>query len=147
MNSTLKALMAATALVVGGEAVANERSPQPFGPVFVDSLRAQAQGTGGRTAHRTIAISAGPDRVFLPDSIRFVEASRSGGGRIEARFLEDRYEYVSVPMTVDGHVYMISMPQVIYISMYAETGSGSSNYNRGAWINGHVEARTIEFHH
>lgn len=147
MNCFLKAVTLVAALAASGAAVASERGAAPFGPIFVDSLRVQAAGTGGRTAHQVIELHAGEDRVFLPDSIKFKEASRSGGGRIEARFLEDRYVYVDVPMTIDGEQYVIPMPQTIYISMYAETGSGPGNYNRGGWINGHVTARTIEFDH
>lgn len=147
MKSVPKTVAMIAALSAGGTAMASERSAQAYGPQPVDSLRVQASGTSGRTAHQVIELHAGQDRVFLPDSIRFAEASRSGGGRVEARFLEDRYVYVDVPMIIDGEQYMIPMPQVIYISMYAESGSGLDNYNRGGWINGHVSARTIEFDH
>ncbi|MEM8823064.1 MAG: hypothetical protein AAGF30_05585 [Pseudomonadota bacterium] len=147
MNYLLKAVAIVAAFTASGAALASERSAQSFGPIFVDSLRVQAVGTSGRTAHKVIDLHAGEDRVFLPDSIKFTEASRSGGGRIEARFLEDRYVYANVTTTIDGEQYVIPMPQTIYISMYAETGSGPGNYNRGGWINGHVTARTIEIDH
>lgn len=147
MKMFFKALTTIAALGTGSMAMAAERSPQAFGPIFVDSLRVQAAGTGGRTAYQVIELHAGADRVFLPDSITFQEASRSGNGRVEAQFLADRYVYVDVPMTIDGEQYLIPMPQVIYIAMHAETGSGTGNYNRGAWINGHVTARTIEVDH
>lgn len=121
-------------------------SPDPFGPIFVDSMRVQASGTRGATAYREVTLNAGPRRAFLPDSIRFVEASRSGGGHIAARFMTERYKLRDVPVTVAGRVLRIQLPYEITISLHAETGSGPGNYNRGAWLNGHVHALTIETH-
>lgn len=115
-----------------------------FEPVWVDSLKVQAAGTGGRTAHQIIEIDAGPDRVFEPQSIKFVEQSRSGGGKIYHRFMEEQYVMVDVPVIVAGREYTIKMPKRIKIELYAETGSGAGNYNRGGWINGHVHAETLE---
>lgn len=121
-----------------------EENAETYGPVFVDSLRVQASGTSGRTAHRIVELSAGEGRAFLPESLNFIEHSRSGGGRIEARFLEDRFEFVDVQIEVNGEVQTIALPNVVFISMYAETGSGAGNFNRGAWINGNVSASVVE---
>lgn len=115
-----------------------------FAPVEVDSLKVTADGTRGRTADRVLEVDAGPDRVFVPDSIKFVERSRSGGGSIWYKFLEDRYKRVDVPVVVAGHTYTLPMPKKIFIELHAETGSGPENYNRGAWLNGHVQAKTLE---
>lgn len=116
----------------------------PFERVWVDSLKVQASGTSGRTAHQIYTISAGPDRAFIPDTLQFIENSRSGGGRIEAKFLEDRFTYVTVPNTIAGVTYNLDWPQTVVISVYAETGSGPDNYNRGGWLNGWVDAETVE---
>lgn len=143
---TVLGLASATVLnaVFGLVVVANAGGGDPFQPVWVDSLKVQADGTKGRTAHREIPISAGPDRVFLPDTIRFREESRSGGGRIEAAFLRKQYKFRKVPMTIAGVTYNVEMPYEIRIALHAETGSGPKNYGRGAWLNGYVEAETIE---
>ncbi|UEM08179.1 hypothetical protein JL101_036095 (plasmid) [Skermanella rosea] len=119
--------------------------PDKFEPVWVDSLKVAAQGTSGQTAHRVIEIDAGPDRVFEPQSIRFEEHSRSGGGAIWHKFLKDQYVMVDVPTIVAGREYIIKMPRKIKIELHAETGSGPGNYNRGAWLNGYVQAETLEY--
>ena len=49
-----------------------------------------------------------------------------------------------VPITVAGAVYNVEMSQTLVITLYAETGSGPKNYNRGAWLNGYVTGETIE---
>ncbi|WP_299632498.1 hypothetical protein [uncultured Roseobacter sp.] len=121
-----------------------EQSASSFGPIFVDSLKVQAAGTGGRTVQRVVELDAGSGRAFLPGSIDFEEFSRSGGGRIEARFLEDRFQYIELNVEIDGDTKIVRLPQKIYISLYAETGSGAGNFNRGAWINGNVTARIVE---
>jgi hypothetical protein len=114
----------------------------PFEPHFVDSMKCNANGTSGCTQHRTVTVSAGPDRVFLPDTLEFRESSRSGGGSI---WVDIRHsEMVDVPVTVAGAVYEIEMPRTVDVVLHAESGSGASNFNRGAWINGYLEARTIE---
>lgn len=117
---------------------------EKFDPVFVDSLKCNASGTKGCTVDREISISAGPDRVFIPDSLRFKEASRSGNGKIEYEFREDKYTMVSVPVTVAGVEYKLPMPSKIVIQLHAESGSGAGSYNKGAWLNGYVSGRTIE---
>lgn len=117
---------------------------ESFGPIFVDSLKVQAAGTSGRTAHRILKIDAGDGKAFLPESIDFEEMSRSGGGRVEARFLKDRFQFVEVSINKNGKAQTVRLPQEIYILMHAETGSGAANFNRGAWINGNVTARVIE---
>lgn len=151
MKFTKRAMLSLAAastitVVTGTMMFANAGGGDPFQPVWVDSLKVQAAGTGGRTAHREFVISAGSDRVFIPDTIKFRENSRSGGGRIEATFLKARYKYRKVPTTVAGVTYNIDMPYEIVIALHAETGSGPKNYNRGAWLNGYVEAETVEVH-
>lgn len=143
MASNFASTALAVALFAGASSV-SATGGDAFEPIWVDSLKVQAAGTEGRSATRDYTISAGPDRAFLPDTIAFVEQSRSGGGRIEATFLEGQYTYANVDVTVDGKTYTLVMPQTIVVRLHAETGSGSKNYNRGAWLNGHVTAQTIE---
>lgn len=137
-------LLAATVAAVAIAAGSSFAGGDPFERVWVDSLKETAHGTGGRTAHKEYRVTAGPDRAFVPDSLRFIENSRSGGGRVEARFLKEKFIYVDVPVTIDGVTYTLRMPQTVVISMYAETGSSPRNYNRGAWINGWVDGETVE---
>lgn len=116
-----------------------------FQPVYVDSLKVKADGTKGATAHREYRISAGPDRVFVPDSIEFKENSKSGNGKIYAQFDKKKYKYKSVVVKIEGgQTYTLKMPSEIVIILHAETGSGTDNYNRGAWLNGYVHAKTLE---
>lgn len=143
MRKMFKAI-AVGAAVASATVTAATAGGDHFQPVWVDSLKANAQGTKGQTAHKVFTISAGPDRVFLPDTIEFRENSRSGGGRIAATFHEDKYKYRVVAMTVAGATYNVEMPYEVVISLHAETGSGTGNYNRGAWLNGYVDAETIE---
>lgn len=114
-----------------------------FQPHWVDSLKVTAEGTGGRTATKTFTISAGPDRVFLPDTIRFVENSGAGGSARGVIFHEEQYVYRDVPVVVDGINYALRMPQTIVVTVYSQTGSGLPNYNRTAWLNGYVHAETL----
>ncbi|WP_425087552.1 hypothetical protein [Stappia sp.] len=123
-------------------AVGQTPGGEPFEPVFVDSLKCNASGTKGCTVHRTVNVSAGPDRVFVPDSLKFREDSRSGGGTIYVQI--NPGEMIDVPVTVSGVVYNLKMPRTASVVLHAESGSGTGNYNRGAWINGYVEGRTIE---
>ena len=127
-----------------GAALANT-SGDAFQPIWVDSLKTKAQGTKGQTAHREIRISAGPDRVFKPGSWKFVENARSGGGRVQAHFRTDQFKYRPVTLGIEGGgKYTVDWPSEIVIVLHAETGSGTGNYNRGAWLNGYVHAETFE---
>jgi hypothetical protein len=135
-------LGAAILMMASGTAVGQTPGGEPFNPVFVDSLKCNASGTKGCTAHRTVNVSAGPDRVFVADSLKFREDSRSGGGTIYVKI--NPGEMIDVPVTVSGVVYNLKMPRTASVVLHAESGSGTGNYNRGAWINGYIEGRTIE---
>jgi len=114
----------------------------PFQPIYVDSLKCNADGTKGCTAHREVSISAGPDRVFVPESLKFRENSRSGGGSIWARIRNG--QMINVPVAVAGVEYRLEMPRTVVVELHAESGSGPGNYNRGAWLNGYLDGRTLE---
>ena len=109
---------------------------------WVDSLKACA-GNKGKTARKAYTISAGPDRVFIPDTIRFVPAS-AAGKKTGIWFHSAQYKIRTVPLTTAlGHTYDVEMPTTIVVEPFAETGSGKFGHVC-AWNNGYIHAETIE---
>lgn len=143
ITRALAAPLTALSLVLptAAPAAATATGGDAFQPVFVDSLKACASNKG-KTARKAYTISAGPDRVFIPETIRFAVDSATGH-KTGIWFHEHRYEMKPVKMTVDGRTYTIKMPSKIVVEPFAETGSGHA-FDVCAWNNGYIHAETME---
>lgn len=141
-NNVLGLMAAAGILALAGSLhSANATGGDPFQPHWVDSLK-KCAGNKGKTAKQAYTISAGPDRVFIPESIKFVGNS-AAGKKVGVWFHDHLYEMRNVEVVVGGHPYQIPMPSKIVVEPFAETGSGNPG-QVCAWNNGYIHAETIE---